>query len=275
MSLLTTGAGAGSSAAAGAAFTPSSLTPSWWLEVGKGGLFQSNAGTTAAVSNADVVGFAPDQSSNVFTLTSVADDTTRPTLNGVGVFPYLSFNGTNNMLRRLAALDGWNAGSATWCFTFRSASNAISTYVAGVGNSASSNAKYSLLTANNTTATSSAGDFRDDSGAVPTGAPNLGIPTNTNVFNGSDHVMLITDTGTSIQVYLDGTLVTGIASYTHTNTLTLNRFAIGALLRNVTTGGAFWAGRIYGGVIIDGHVVSSTERASLTTYMGNLAGLTL
>lgn len=258
-----------------AVWTPSLLSPSWWLEVGKGGLFQSNAGTTSAVANADVVGFAPDQSANAFTLTGVADDTTRPTLQGVGSFPYLSFDGSNDMLRRLAALDGWNAGSTTWCFTVRSNSNLANTYVAGNGNSASSQTIHSLLKSDNTTATSSAAQFRDDAGATPTSGPNGQTPNNTLVFNGSDHVILITDSGSAIAVYVDGVLKTGIASYTHTNTLTLNRFAIGALLRNVTAGGGFWAGRIYGGVIVNGHVVSSTERANLTTYMGALAGLTL
>jgi len=251
-------------------FTPASLSPSWWLEVGKGGLFQSNAGTTAAVSDGDVVGYAPDQSAAAFTITSVADDTTRPTLQGVGVFPYLSYDGSNDLLRRTAALDGWNAGSSTWCFTFRSNSNAVNAIVAASRSSSGTGPCYCLFKADAGTATTQSILVRDDASANVTGLTQF---LNTNVFNGSDHVIMLIDNGSSIVTYLDGSLVNGDASYTHTQTLTLNRFSLGASLS--TSAAAWWAGRIYGGVIIDGLAVDATQRANLTTYMGNLAGLTL
>jgi hypothetical protein len=255
-----------------AAFTPASLSPNLWVEPGRGGLFQSNAGTTAATIDTNPVGYLPDLSGNTFTLTSVADDTTRPTLQGVGSFPYLSFDGSNDILRRTAALDGWNANAATWCFTLRSNSNAVNTCVAGNGRSSSSSPVYSLIYASTATAANMSAWFRDDSAATPTGAPNQVTPINANVYNGSDHVVLVIDTGSAIQVYIDGVLGTGIASYSHTNTITLDRFAIGGLLR--TTAGQFWAGRIYGGVIVN-RALDATERGNLTTYMGNLAGLSL
>lgn len=252
----------------GGAFTPASLSPNWWVEPGKGGLFQSNAGTTAATANSDVVGFAPDQSGNTFTLTSVADDTTRPTLQGVGTFPYLSFDGTNDLLRRTAALDGWTAGAATWAFTFRSNSNAVNTFPFAVRSSSTTNSVYALFKANSGTATTASMLVRDDVGVGVTGFP----ADNANAFNGSDHVMIFIDTGTSVSVYLDGVSVNGIASYTHSQTLTLDRTALGGSLS--TSAANWWAGRIYGGVVLN-RAINSTERGNLTTYMGNLAGLSL
>lgn len=258
-----TGVGGGSSAGG---FSPSSLSPSWWIEARSSSLFQSNVGSgTPAASSTDPVGSVSDLSANAFTISSVADDTTRPTLQGVGSFPYLACDGSNDMLRRTAALDGWNAGSTTWVFAFRSNSNAISTYVAANGNSADTDPIFSLLKAT-TTATTSGGFYRDDAGTTPPSAPNATTPPNTNVFDGNDHVMIIVDTGTAINVWKDGAPATGIASYTHSGTLTLNRFSVCAQLRTVATGAAFWAGRIYGALIINGYAASGADITNLNTY---------
>lgn len=255
--------------AASAAFTPASLSPNLWIEPGKGGLFQSNAGTTAATANSDVVGFCPDQSGNSFTLTSAADDTTRPTLQGVGTFPYLSFDGTNDMLRRTAALGSYAAGACSIFVAIRSNSPTVDARVFAEGDSASTNSVYAIVATNSTTSTSASGLIRN---SANTTLLNSSTVLQTGVFNGSDHVYGAVDSGTAITPYLDGVAGSGFTYTARTGSLTQDRTALGGLLR--TSAGSFWAGRIYGVVVVN-RVIDSTERANLTTYLGNLAGLSL
>lgn len=257
------------SPAAVGAFTPASLSPNLWVEPGKGGLFQSNAGTTAAVANADVVGFCPDQSTNIFTLTSAANDTTRPTLQGVGVFPYLSFDGTNDMLQRTAAIGAYAAGAASWFCTLRSNSSAVSALLAGEGDSTSANSIYALIGDNTATASSASGLIRN---TIPTTLLSSVTVLQTGVFNASDHVYGVIDDGVNVTPYLDGVAGTPFAYSARAGSLVQDRFALGALLR--TSASSFWAGRIYGFVALN-RTINSTERGNLTTYLGNLAGLSL
>jgi hypothetical protein len=258
---------------AGSAFTPASLSPNLWIEPGKGGLFQTIDGTTtAATATNDVVGYAPDQSGNGFHLTAAANDTTRPTLQGVGTFPYISFDGSNDLLRRTAALNSYTAGTASWFCCIRSNSNGTSTIVAGEGSSSTTNPIYAPIQANGTTATTASGLIRtdDNTSLLPTATV-----VQTGVFNGSDHVYGVIDDGTGATVtpYLDGVAGSAVA-YTARGgkALTADRLAIGGLQRS--TASNWWAGRIYGLVIVN-RALNSTERANLTTYLGNLAGLSL
>jgi hypothetical protein len=92
-----------------------------------------------------------------------------------------------------------------------------------------------------------------------------------NAFDNADHVLGVTDSGSSLQGYLDG--VAGTArSYTRSGTLTLDRFALFALLR--TSAGSFFAGRVYAVVVVN-RVIDTGERAALTTYLGAKAGLSI
>lgn len=266
-------------------FTPASLFPNAWFEPRRGGLFQSSAIATPAVAIGDVVGFLPDQSGNAFNLASAADDTTRPTLQGVGAFPYLSFDGSNDVLLRTAStLNSYNSASGfTWAVVFRSNSNAVGTRVFAEGDNAASNANtiMSPLEATPATATSSRAFYRNDTGVSPgTGSPSstTDTPLNANVFNGSDHVFIYTDDGTSVSsvsniaTYVDGVAGATLSFTRNGSALIATRFGLGALVRNTTA--SWWAGRIYAVVCLN-RVITSTERAKLTTYLGSLAGLSL
>lgn len=252
----------------GTSFTPASLSPNLWIEPGKGGLFQSNAGTTAATANSDVVGFCPDQSGNTFTLTSAADDTTRPTLQGVGTFPYLSFDGSNDMLRRTAALGSYAAGACSIFVVIRSNSPTVGARVFAEGDSASTNSVYSIVETNSTTSTSASGLIRNSTNTTLLGSSTV---LQTGVFNGSDHVYGVIDDGANVTPYLDGVAGSAVP-YTRGGTLTQDRTALGGLLR--TSASSFWAGRVYGLVVVN-RAITTQERTDLTTYLGSLAGLSL
>lgn len=255
-------------AIAAPAFTPRQLDPALWLEPARGGLFQSNAGTTAASANSDVVGYITDLSGNGKHYTSEADNTTRPTLQGVGTRPCLRFDGVNDLLRRTASLGLLAGGAYTLAFAFKSNTPAVDARFFTEGNSASNNTLFIPLQASNPTSTSSSALYRNDAGTQLVSPSSM---TNTNVFNNTDKVFILTDDGSFLRSYVNGS-AGATTGWTPSGVFTLDRSTIGALLRAAS--GNWWAGDFYGMVAIP-RVLTSGERASLTTYMGNLAGLSI
>lgn len=251
------------------AFTPADLTPSLWLEPARGGLFQSNAGVTTAAANNDVVGYLPDLSGNARHYLSGADNTTRPTLQGVGTKPCIRFDGVNDFLMRaeslglLASPDGY-----TLAFALKANSPAVDARLFSEGNSASNNTLFIPLQAHNPAATTLSALYRNDAGVQ---LVNPSTMTNANVFNGSDRVLIITDDGVTIRSYVNG--VAGASTnWTRSGTFTIDRSAIGCLLRAAS--GNWFAFDLYGAVAVS-RVISTVERARLTTHEGGLAGLSL
>jgi hypothetical protein len=261
-----------------AAWTPAVVSPVAWFEVAKGGMFQSNAGSgTPTANNGDVIGYLPDQSGAAFHVTSAANDTTRPTLQGVGVHPYASYNGTNSALYRLAALGGTgsiNAGSYTWGAVFRSPVGPPGGAVLfGETNSTQTNTldiPFSVWASNTADAVAI---WRSDTPVTGTINGN-GQPTLTGALDGNDHVLVFIYDGNNATWYLDGVsiAVIGPSLVPPTGGFTINVFSLGCNRR--TTVSSWWSGRIYGAVCVNTSV-SSTDRARLTTYLGNLAGLSL
>jgi hypothetical protein len=247
-----------------ASFTPAALSPVLWVEAGKGGIFQSRAGTTSAVANNDVVGFLPDLSGNGKNQLSVADDTTRPTLQGVGVQPYVSFDGVNDMLTS-AAINSYAAGSASWFFAMNSASAVNFAVLAGEASTTSANPFYVLAQRWNSGNQSTAGISNDANTSL---ASSVGA---TGTFDGTDHVFGIVDTGTSLIPYLDG--VAGTAHpYTRSGTVTVDNFSLGAFHKAAIS---LWCvGRIYSGACVN-RALTSLEIANLTTYLGATQGRSL
>lgn len=246
-------------------FSLSSLTPTVWLEPAKGGLFQSNTGATEASVDNDAVGYLPDYSGNGNHYTSALDDTTRPTLQGVSSFPRIRFDGVNDVLQRTSSLGLYAAGSYTLAVCLKGNTPATDSRVFAEGNTATTNTLFIPIQTSASTSTSSALMYRNDAGLQQTGSLNVA-----NVFEGNDHVFTITDDGTTIRSYLDG--VAGDTLNYSRGTYTLNRSAIGALVRAATSN--WWSGDIYGLMAV-GRVLTDTERNNTTTYLGNLAGLTL
>lgn len=246
-------------------FSPSTLSPALWVEAGKGGAFQSNAGTTAAVANGDVVGYLPDLSGNAKHQLSVADDTTRPTLQGAGASPYISFDGSNDLLTS-AQLGSYAAGSASWFFAINSASAVNFATLASESSTAAAAQFYDLLQRGSSGTNSGVGVTND--AGTSTGSSTA---FQNGVFTGGDKVYGVVDTGTQLIPYLDGVAGTPLV-YSRSGSLTLNNFALGALRRSTVI--LFCVARIYSGVCVN-RVLTSGEIASLTTYLGATQGRTL
>lgn len=246
-------------------WTPAALRPAAWFEAGKSRKFQSSAGTTASVSDSDVIGFIGDLSGNFFDMTSAADDTTRPTLQGTATYPYISFDGSNDILRRTSAVNSYAAGSCSIFVALRSNAHLTSTFVFGEGDSASNNSVYGIIAASSAAASTGTALIRN---SANTALHANSTAVQTNAFDSSDRVYGIVDDGAGLTPYLDG--VSGTASaYTRSGTLTQDRTGFGGLQRAAAS--SWWAGRVYGLVVIN-RAISSIEALKLTNYMGKLQG---
>lgn len=231
-------------------------------------LWQTNTGTTAVSADGDVVGTWKDWSGNVRDLTSAANDTTRPVYRTGGGYPYLEFDGSNDILRWLGDLGLWNSSGYTAAIAFRSASNAANRTLMGCGNTGSSNQVITLQSVLSN-ADDATGWIRNNSG---TDVLSSSVAINTS-FDETDRVLIVVDNGSSVQMYLDGTAGTS-RSYTRgANSLTLNTFSVGGLLRN--TAGQFFATRIHAVAVWPAINLDSTDRATVTTAFGALQGRTL
>ena len=249
-----------------AAFSPLDLSPSLWIDPSDlSTLFQSNAGSTAASSNSDPVGYAADKSGNGFHITSTADDTTRPLLQGVGTFPYLDFDGSNDKLRRVANLALYTGGSCSIFIAVKSNPSVVANFVGEYTN----NAIVSYI-GNQTSPLSTSRVFiRAEDGA--TIMINNADITEANAFDDTDNVYGITDSGTVVTSYLDG-VSNDNKSYTRSGTLVPTKFCINADLRG--TGSGYMSGRLYG-LICYPFVLSAPQIADVVTWLGAKMGRSL
>lgn len=231
-------------------------------------LFQTITGTTSP-ADGQPIGTWNDKSGGAFNLTAAANDTTRPTYRTNSGLPYVEFDGTNDILRRLAALGMYSGGACTIMIAMRTltatqSSNNL-TFVME-GNSASNNAVYSFGSSNPTGVVPL---VRDNTATALSGTTSTLLSAN--ALDGADVVIGITDDGSTLQAYDDG--VAGSSRpYTRAGTFTLNRFAVGGLQR--TSAGNFLGMRVYA-VAVWNRVLDSTERGQARTYMGTKQGRSL
>lgn len=242
-------------------FSPSSLSPALWLEAGDGStIFKSNACSTAASANTDPVGCIQDKSGNSFNMTSVADDTTRPLLLGVGTRPYLSCDGSNDLLRKTTDLGMYASGSGVSVFAAVRGNPAAGNVLFASPNSIVSVTFYVPMQATGTGADASS-QIRDTAGTV---LPN-GTSIGTNGFDNTDRVVGFIDDTTQVKAYVDGTN-TDTDSYARGGgLLAADSTDLCAIVLSGSSA-ALWTGRVYNIVVVL-RVLNSTEIANLTTYL--------
>lgn len=255
-------------AAAAAGFSPLDLTPALWIDPSDTAtMFQSNAGTTA-VTDGSACGFAGDKSGTAFNLTSAADDTTRPNWVSTGGFPYLDFTSASSQILLRQATLGLYAAGAVSIFAAVKANPATNAIFCGEGSSASNNPAYLLPRANGSTASTNEMYIRNDANTTITISA---LPTTPSFWNNTDQVVGITDDGANLIPYINTTAQT-TRTYTRSGALTIDRFSLGGWQRAAASN--FFTTRVYGLVIVK-RVITAGERASLITYLGNKAGLSL
>lgn len=232
-------------------------------------MWQLVAGATAVAADGDVVGRWDDQSINARHLAAAADNTTRPTYHTAGGIHYVEFDGSNDMLRYLADLGLWNASGFTLAIAMRSVSNATAAALVSSGNTGSNNQFYNAVYARSTaTFEEDAGVYiRNNSGVDVLSST---VNTYTNAFDGTDRVIIIEDDGSGVTIYKDNVAGSRRAYTRSGNTLTLNNFVLGGLLR--TTAGNHFPARVHALAVWPSTILSSGDRAAVNTYFGSLQG---
>ncbi len=231
-------------------------------------LFKNVAGSSAVTADNDTVGYWADKSTAGFHLTATADDTTRPTYKTNSGRPRIAFDGTNDILRRAAAMTLWSASGFTIAIAFRSNNNTANKAFFGQGNTASSNEIMSPLHSVASNADNATPYFRNSAGAD---IISNSIAAATAIFSETDKVAIIQDDGVgTVSIYVDGALA-GTRTYTRSgNSMTMNVFALGGLIRN--TIGLWAAMDLYAFAAWPAVQLTASERATATTYFGSLQG---
>lgn len=229
-------------------------------------LFQLITGATAATANNDPVGTWKDKNGNGFDLAAPANNTTRPTLQGIGTYPVVRFDRVSSQyLFRSASLGLYAAAGCTMMFSVRmDTTPAVKQCFASEGLSSASNPAYEILRLN--ADNNDLGAFvKDNAGTIVVNSPTLADEA---IQNATNVVIILTDTGSSLTVYVDGIAYTSYA-YTRGTSTGWDRFALGAFLR--TTAEDFLDGDVYGASFHTA-VLNSSEITELTTYGGYLQG---
>lgn len=222
-------------------------------------LFQTNTGTTAVAASGDPVGTWQDKSGRGFHLAAPANSTVRPLYDLTGGVHSVVFDGVDDYLFRAAELGLYNNPNGACTIGIAVQGNpATDRRLLAEGNSGSSNQWY-VVASNNVTAATATASIRDNAGASypPTS------PTQINGFDNTYRTIILVDTGTSMTMYVDGVAGTARA-YTRSGTLTINRTALGCLLR--TSAASFFAGKVQA-VRCHNRAFNSTEIAALDTAL--------
>lgn len=249
-------------------FSPLDLSPKIWLDPSDlDTVFQSNAGSTA-VTNANPCGYMADKSGASFDLSSVADDGTRPTWFESSGKRGLSFDGSDDVLRRLAGL-GLYGGGTSWTFiAIRcDGTQAENMRVFGEASTSSNNPVYypMVSSANINGKDDLTSWIRSDSNATlfsPTTSVVATSALSTNNYN----VAGIIDSGTTVGGYVNGVGETPLAydASRSGQTLTTNVTSLGALVRATTS---LWAKFEFYGLVAGTGTLSSGDISALTTWL--------
>lgn len=227
-------------------------------------LWQDTSASTAVTTSTNPVDLAQDKSGNGRDLIGVGS-TARPTYNTSGGLHWLNFDGANDYLYRTDAFM-YAAGAVSIFVGWYSATATGNRYFLSEGNSADADSVYSLVVSSTTTGSNATNFIRTDAATVL-----LANSVNMGVINDSAaHVVSMIDSGSGVTPYIDG-VAGSERTYTRATT-TLNRFAIGALLRS--TAGSYMAGRVYQ-LLIVGRAVNSTDRANYEQFVADRCGVTL
>lgn len=220
-------------------------------------LFQTITGTTAVTADGDVVGTAKDANGNGFDLTAPGNDTTRPLYKTSGGLSWLKFDGSNDVLRRSANLGLYSGGAMTIVMAFQEETTQQASYISE-GKSTDANPFYDIMRHAAASPTDLFINSRNDNGTFELN----GVHYYTNgVTLSTDEVVIVTDTGSTITGYLDGTAGTG-QNYTRGTHSNADRFSLGARTR--TTTDSYAAIRVYR-LVAYNRVLSSGEIATATT----------
>jgi hypothetical protein len=192
-----------------------------------------------------------------------------PTYQANGGIPYVSLDGVDDYFFRNADLGMYAAAGCSIFVAVRGNPGTDRRLVAS-GNSVSNAPIYGIMASDSITATTGAGFIRNDANVnvLATGGGTRAFQTF--AFNNTDRVYGVVERDGggglfSITPWLGG--VEGVAqTYTRSGALTLDRFALGSLLRAGAV--SFFAGRVYE-LAIYARAIDDAEATDLSSYLAN------
>lgn len=236
-----------------AAFNPNQLSDvALFLHNDPRTMFQSNAGTTAVTTAADVVGFWQDLSGNDNHFSSKADDTTRPAFNETG-YPSVLADGSNDALVSGAGLNAYESGAYGCMIACESdtLTNGARLFCEGGTSGRNNMFRYDLSQCRYQVITAGAGE-------VAQGSPI------TDGFDDTPNVLIRMDRGGIVSGYNDG-VESGVGfTYTPAGTTDLDDAILFA--EDPVTPEDWWSGKVSSLVLVVGRVFTDAEVALLTTW---------
>lgn len=201
-----------------------------------------------------------------------ANQPTVTTINGLNA---MLFNGTSQYLSNTSPFM-WAAGAITVLAVVKGAAQSDKRLIAE-GSSTDTDPIYSGLATGATGAgagaDSHAGFAIRTNDGVHLSAGGVSQPLGETGFNNTTQILTITDSGSVYSSYRNTTAGATPQTYSRSGAvLTLDRFAIGALLRS--TPGSYYTG-VIGEIRIFSRVLNSTELAAERTYLATKWGVTL
>lgn len=183
----------------------------------------------------------------------------------------LRFDGTNDILFKTSSLGGMYGQKGCSTFAALKCTAAIDDRLWSEGSSSTTTPVYAPVACGSTTASTLTGLIRNDASTTRLASAQLQM---TNAFTGNTEVICnIQDHQTSTYENFQGGRVADRIAWQAAHlgdALTVDRFAIGALLRTSATN--FMAMDLYELVVI-GRVVTASERRAVMRYMGRPRGV--
>lgn len=238
-------------------FSPASLfaggvAGGWWDSSDPTTLFTSTDDATPVAAVTDAVGQWKDKSGNANHLTEATNKPTWQGSNGV------RFDGSNDILSRASSLGLYAAGACSAFMVFKP-NPAVNARIFAEGRSTNNNPLYNPAMVAAAVASTATAVIRDDLNNFLT----TGSTVMASAFTNTKVVFGVIDTGVSITGYLNGSAGTPV-TYTRSGTVTVDRFALGGMLRGAASN--FFAMDAHE-VVIVGRAVTSTERAAVEQYL--------
>lgn len=180
------------------------------------------------------------------------------------------FDGVNDVLSKLSSLGGLFSKSGCSTFAALKCNGALDDRIWGEGSSSTTTPVYAPMACNSTTATSMSGLIRNDAAGTMLASSQI---QKTGVFDNIVRVLgVVVDHGISLASgYLNGDPTANFGFNTpYTGAATVDRFALGALVRTST---ANFAEMDLYEIVIIGRVVTTAERTAVMRYLGRPRGI--
>lgn len=251
-------------------WTPAVLEPALFLDASDvSTLFQDVAGSTPVAADGNPVGMWCDKGGDDFHLLAAADDTTRPTYKTSGGLHWVEFDGSNDVLRRLESLELQQ--SCSLFIAARVSPSAAGQTLFGQGYSVTLASRYLMMRTVGEGGVDMTQLIANEEGSTLVAGNGA---TASAQFGGTDVVHGFVDINGVVSCWNNQDDVTEFGGLTYfvSGTFVFDATSLGARVRGTVN--EHIAARVYALCAVR-RALTTQERQSLITYLGQRAGLTV